>query len=88
MRAPRLWPAASGTGWESLDHLDPLARHAVAVAGHDEPAERTDPMVLDRLAIVAAALPAPTTMVRPARRRRQMRRHAARRIRRRAERRL
>ena len=41
-------PFSSGTGMRGLDDLDALARHAVAVAGDDEPGERAAPVLLER----------------------------------------
>jgi len=48
-----------------FNHLDPLARRAVAIARDHQTFERTRPRSSTALAIAPPALPAPTTMVRP-----------------------
>ena len=61
----RLFPRGVRHGMGGFDDLDALGRRAVAVAGDDEAFERPVPGRFDRAAIEAAALPAPTTIVRP-----------------------
>ena len=54
-----------GNGVTSLDDFDAVTRYGAPVTGDDHARESGRPMMLSAFAIAAAALPAPTTRVRP-----------------------